>query len=136
MVREGLAGRTPSPLVSRTGGARVWPTRSAAPATPSERPASPSEAPARPQPMEVRLGGVSHRVSVAPGATLLEAGLAEGLPMPYSCTVGGCGSCQVMLLSGDVRMDEPHCLTGEERAKGWVLACVARPVCPVTVEVP
>lgn len=136
MVREGLAGRTPSPLVRRTGGARVWSTGSATPITPSERPAAPSELPAGPQPMEVRLGGESHRVPVAPGATVLEAGLAAGLPMPYSCTVGGCGSCQVMLLSGEVRMDEPHCLTAEERAKGWVLACVSRPVCPITVEVP
>ena len=31
-------------------------------------------------------------VVVEPGQTLLDAGLAAGLPMPYSCTVGNCGA--------------------------------------------
>jgi hypothetical protein len=33
-------------------------------------------------------------------------------------------------------MEEPNCLTAEERARGQVLACVARPLTPVTLEVP
>jgi len=32
-------------------------------------------------------------------------------------------------------MDEPNCLTAAEAAAGYVLACVSRPLGPVTVEV-
>jgi ferredoxin len=98
---------------------------------------APLEAPeAGPQPVEICVGGVSHRVMAASGETVLEAGLAAGLPMPFSCAMGGCGACQVTLLEGEVRMEEPHCLTREERARGRVLACVSRPVSPVKVELP
>jgi ferredoxin len=68
-----------------------------------------------------------------PGATLLEAGLAAGAPMPFSCGVGGCGSCRVKLTSGDVELEEPNCLSEAERAAGYVLACVGRPCGPCTI---
>lgn len=50
-------------------------------------------------------------VVVEPGQTLLDAGLAAGLPMPYSCTVGNCGDCLVRLRDGEVEMTGPNCLT-------------------------
>ncbi len=86
--------------------------------------------------MEIHLEGRAHQVTAAPGVTLLEAGLSAGLPMPYSCTVGGCGTCLLRLLSGEVHLEEPNCLSHEERASGQVLACVSRPLSPVAVEVP
>ena len=91
---------------------------------------------AGPQALTVHLHGAVREVSVPAGTTVLEAGLSAGLPMPYSCAMGGCGACRVTLRAGEVRMEEPNCLTSEERARGQVLACVARPVTPVTVEVP
>jgi ferredoxin-NADP reductase len=63
---------------------------------------------------------------VAPGQTLLDAGLAAGLPLPYSCTVGGCGSCTVHLTSGDVTQTEPD---------GTVLACVSCPLSAVRLDI-
>lgn len=89
-----------------------------------------------PQPVKVHLRGVARELTVPAGATVLEAALSAGLPMPYSCAMGGCGACKVTLRTGEVRMEEPNCLTAEERARGQVLACVSRPVTPVTVEVP
>jgi uncharacterized protein len=71
---------------------------------------------------------------VAVGKTLLEAGLDAGLPMPFSCAMGNCGECRVKLTSGEVRLDEPNSLTARERAQGYVLACVARPLSPTTIE--
>ncbi|WP_434421003.1 2Fe-2S iron-sulfur cluster-binding protein [Nannocystis pusilla] len=72
---------------------------------------------------------------VAPGKTLLEAGLAAGLPMPFSCAMGNCGECRVRLKSGEVELDEPNSLSAEERGQGYVLACVARPLTATTVEI-
>jgi ferredoxin-NADP reductase len=89
-----------------------------------------------PWPVGVRLQGTERALTAPAGVTVLEAGLLAGLPMPYSCAMGGCGACKVTLRAGEVRMEEPNCLTAEERARGQVLACVARPVTPVTVEVP
>ncbi len=71
---------------------------------------------------------------VEPGQTLLDAGLAAGLPMPYSCTVGTCGECVVRLRSGDVTRPEHTCLTPQQKAEGHVLACVSCPLSDVTLD--
>jgi len=83
-----------------------------------------------------RVHGLAREVDVAPGQTLLEAGLTAGVPMPFSCAMGGCGSCKVHVVSGAVEMDEPNCLTPAERGAGQVLACLSRATGePLTVEV-
>ena len=84
----------------------------------------------------VRVAGKDHAVDVAPGRTLLEAGLAANVPMPFSCALGGCGACRVKVHSGTVEMDEPTCLTDAERAEGYALACVGRPSDGAVVEAP
>jgi ring-1,2-phenylacetyl-CoA epoxidase subunit PaaE len=89
---------------------------------------------AGPQPLHIQRPGSTRDVLVPAGSTLLEAGLAAGVPLPFSCTVGGCGSCRVRLVSGRVELEEPNCLSAEERAAGYVLACVARPTEPCTIE--
>ncbi len=87
-------------------------------------------------PISIRLKDRTHRTVVLPGATVLEAGLAAGADMPFSCGVGGCGACRVKVTSGAVDVEEPNCLTDAERAAGYVLACVGRPCGPCSVEVP
>jgi ferredoxin len=72
-------------------------------------------------------------VYVAAEQTILEAGLSSGLAMDYSCAMGGCAACKVRLCDGEVEMEEPNCLTAEERAGGYILACVARLKKPCTV---
>ena len=39
--------------------------------------------------------GHDHGVQVEPGQTILEAALAAGIDMPFSCAMGGCGTCRV-----------------------------------------
>lgn len=79
--------------------------------------------------------GTKKSVFVRPGQTILEAGLDEGLELPNSCTVGGCGTCRVKLKSGKVSMAEPNCLDSDERAQGYVLACCSKPLSPCVIEV-
>lgn len=88
------------------------------------------------QPVTIRRGGVSLDVIVRAGDTILDAGLSAGVPLKLSCAMGGCGACAVKLTAGEVAMDEPNCLGDAERASGTVLACVARPLSPCTVEAP
>jgi ferredoxin-NADP reductase len=88
------------------------------------------------QPVTIRRSGVALDVIVPAGATILDAGLAAGVPLKLSCAMGGCGACAVKLTAGEVAMDEPNCLGATERAGGTILACVARPLSPCTVEAP
>ena len=107
----------------------------------SERFASPGRAssastPAKTVALRVRVGGKSLDVLGSTRQTILDAGLAAGLAMPYSCAMGGCGACKVHVTSGATQMDEPHCLDAAEAAAGYVLACCTRPCGDVVVEVP
>jgi ring-1,2-phenylacetyl-CoA epoxidase subunit PaaE len=90
----------------------------------------------KPQPLTVVHEGREIGLVVRPGQTLLEAGLAAGLSLPYSCAMGGCAACKVELERGEVVMREPNCLGPSEREAGYVLACVASPVSPCRVRVP
>ena len=91
--------------------------------------------PTTPQPVTITVRGRKKDMIAAAGQTLLEAGLEAGLPMPFSCTMGGCGACKATLRSGRVVAEEPNCLTPEEARQGLVLPCVSRPASPVTLEV-
>lgn len=91
--------------------------------------------PRSPQAITVAIGGREVGVVVQPGQSILEAGLAAGLPMPYSCAMGGCAACKVKLERGAVIMRSPNCLSAGEREAGFVLACVANPTEPCRVRV-
>lgn len=76
----------------------------------------------------IQLEGEAHLVTVEPGKTILEAGLAAGLNMPYSCQSGLCTACRGRLSTGEVKMDEDAGLSEKELAAGYVLCCVSRPL--------
>ncbi|WP_399880144.1 pyridoxamine 5'-phosphate oxidase family protein [Streptomyces sp. BBFR51] len=80
-------------------------------------------------------GSVVGTAMVEPGQTLLDAGLAAGLPMPYSCTVGHCGECMARVLSGEVTQPEHTCLTPEQKSEGYVLPCVGGPLSKVSLDI-
>lgn len=66
---------------------------------------------------------------VAAGETILEAGIRQGIAMPYGCKDGTCGSCKCQKLSGTVRHRpyQSKALNDEEALAGQVLACCAVP---------
>jgi ferredoxin len=80
--------------------------------------------------------GHDHGIQVEPGQTILEAALAAGIHMPFSCAMGGCGACRVRRAEGEIQMEEPNCLSRSEREQGYVLTCVGRPLTQskITVE--
>ena len=41
---------------------------------------------------------------VESGETLLNAGIRQGIGMPYGCKDGACGSCKCLKLSGEVSL--------------------------------
>ena len=73
------------------------------------------------------LDGEDHTVPITPGETLLEAALAAGISVPFSCQEGRCGSCKSWLRSGEVSMTNVRALSPRNRERGYVLACQSRP---------
>jgi ring-1,2-phenylacetyl-CoA epoxidase subunit PaaE len=94
-----------------------------------------SDIPRAPQPVTITVRDRKEDMIAAPGQTLLEAGLQAGLPMPFSCTMGGCGACKARVKSGSVVSDEPNCLSAAEVKEGFILPCISRAAGPVTLEV-
>jgi CDP-4-dehydro-6-deoxyglucose reductase, E3 len=82
--------------------------------------------------------GPPHEVHARTGETLLEAGLREGLALPYECRNGGCGKCLCTVTHGSVehRPYQRSALPDAQRALGAALMCCAVPVGDVVVEVP
>lgn len=75
--------------------------------------------------MQITLEGHDQPVPVEAGDTILASLLRAGVPFPFSCQAGNCGTCKCELISGDVLELEhsEHALTPQERAKGVILAC-------------
>lgn len=86
------------------------------------------------QPQKLRFGRSDQAVEQGVGQSILEAGLAAGLALDFSCTVGGCAACKLKVTAGEVVHDEPNCLSDAERREGWILACCAYATGPVAVD--
>jgi ferredoxin-NADP reductase len=64
--------------------------------------------------------------AIPDGCTLLETAERNGIPIPYSCRQGQCGTCATRLLAGEVRMETEDGLEPDLRRQGYILPCVAR----------
>ncbi len=84
--------------------------------------------------MHIEPGG--HDILVPPGANVLAAALAAGIPMPHSCREGRCASCKSRLLSGVIEYPagRPPGITPAEVERGDVLLCQARPRSDLSIE--
>ncbi|MCB1662984.1 MAG: phenylacetate-CoA oxygenase/reductase subunit PaaK [Pseudomonadales bacterium] len=88
----------------------------------------------------IKMAGKSSRVTIvadgrssefeltADGENILDAGMAHGFELPYSCKGGVCSTCKAKLVSGEVEMDITHGLEESEIANGFILTCQAHPV--------
>lgn len=61
------------------------------------------------------------------GRTVLAAGRAAGVDLPFSCETGCCATCRARLVDGQVQMRSNLILDDDELAAGYVLACQAVP---------
>nr|HET7857686.1 FAD-binding oxidoreductase [Caldimonas sp.] len=83
------------------------------------------------------VAGAARPVTVRAGETLLEAGLRQGLALPYECRNGACGVCACTVLRGEVDLGtyQRSALGDDERAKGKALMCCATARSDVDVDV-
>jgi ring-1,2-phenylacetyl-CoA epoxidase subunit PaaE len=62
------------------------------------------------------------------GANILDAGMANGVELPYSCKAGVCSTCKAKLVKGKVDMDISHGLEQHEIDDGYILTCQSHPI--------
>ncbi|WP_187078383.1 cytochrome b N-terminal domain-containing protein [Ramlibacter cellulosilyticus] len=81
--------------------------------------------------------GAEAQLRVRAGETLLDAGLREGLALPYECRNGACGLCRCTIAQGTVshRPYQPSALPDALRAQGQALLCCAVPQEDLVIEV-
>lgn len=60
--------------------------------------------------------------------SILEAGLAAGLDLPFSCKGGMCCTCRARKLEGEVKMRKNYALEEADLAAGYVLTCQSYPL--------
>ena len=64
----------------------------------------------------------------ADGENVLDAGMNQGMDLPYSCKGGVCSTCKAKLVEGEVDMDITHGLEKGEMEEGFILTCQAHPI--------
>ncbi len=82
--------------------------------------------------VSIQVDGKERRLRVPfEGRSILDAGLAAGASLPYSCKGGVCCTCRARVLEGEVRMERNYTLEDWEIERGFVLTCQAHPLTPV-----
>ena len=67
----------------------------------------------------------------------LETMRHAGLPAPFVCEQGVCGTCMARRVKGEVALRENHVLSDSDLASGYTLACQGVPcseVCEIEIE--
>jgi len=83
---------------------------------------------------QVYLQKQAYGFEVKEDESLLEALEKRGLNIPYSCRAGGCGTCKVRVIAGDVLHQDDY-WTEAERVNGeTMLACVSRAHSPLVID--
>lgn len=74
--------------------------------------------------------------AVEPGQTILDAALASGMVLPYSCRNGTCSTCRGRVVSGsyDAGPAPARILDPGDLARGYTLLCQAKPSSDVVIE--
>jgi len=74
--------------------------------------------------------------SVDDGETVLDAGLRQGVTLPYGCRDGACGSCKARVISGEITLGahQAKALPEAEAKTGHILLCRAHAHGDVEIE--
>ena len=81
--------------------------------------------------------GVTRFVEAKPGDTVADASYRLGINIPLDCRDGACGTCKCRVQSGTFTPGDyiEDALTDEEAAEGLALACQARPITDLVVDI-
>lgn len=81
-------------------------------------------------PFEVELAGSGELVEVPPELSVLEALEQHGVVTVSSCREGTCGTCEAVVLEGDVDHRDSVLTAAEQAQNMSMMTCVSRAACP------
>lgn len=84
----------------------------------------------------ITLNPAGDAVACSPDETVLTAILGAGASVVFGCRGGGCGTCKMRVISGEVAHGRCSAavLPEEEKQSGWFLSCQARALSDLTIE--
>ena len=71
-----------------------------------------------------------YEYKISDSESLLDAGISQGLDLPYSCKGGVCCTCKAKVLEGEAKMKINYALSEDEVEAGYILTCQAHPTTP------
>lgn len=77
-------------------------------------------------PFKVELASCQKVIEVGTDETLLEALERAGVDPPYSCRAGGCGQCEIEVVSGEIDHRDMFYSDEERKERNVILTCVSR----------
>jgi glycine betaine catabolism A len=112
-------------------------TRTARPTAGATAAKAPAATPA--VPTDARLFAITfsqsgHSVACRADQTILSAAESAGLPLPFSCREGRCGTCRARLASGQVDMKHAGGIRPRQIDQGDILVCCSRPLSDLVIE--
>ncbi|MEQ9426779.1 MAG: ferredoxin--NADP reductase [Cyclobacteriaceae bacterium] len=78
--------------------------------------------------VKIKYDGQEYEFTVPAGNTILQTALDQDIDLPFSCQSGLCTACMGKCLEGEVDLSDAEALSEEERAEGYVLTCVGKPL--------
>jgi ferredoxin-NADP reductase len=79
---------------------------------------------------EVEFARTGITVTVGPDQSILEAARAVGIPAPFSCSEGTCGTCETDIVSGRADHRDSVLSPAEQEENSTLMICVSRAACP------
>ena len=61
------------------------------------------------------------------GKTILQSGIEQNVPLPFSCQSGLCGMCKMKCTEGKVMIKNNQVLTEKDIKEGYILTCQSLP---------
>ena len=74
------------------------------------------------------LDGVEHEIAWHGEEVMLDSMLDADLDPAFQCQDGHCGTCMVLLKSGEVHMLKNDVLSARDIERGYVLLCQSQPL--------
>ena len=75
-----------------------------------------------------KIFGKTYHFETKEGMTLLQGGLKQNVPLPFSCQSGLCGTCKMKCIDGQVTIMNNQVLSKHDLAAGYILTCQSIPV--------
>lgn len=100
----------------------------------AENAAEESEASNTEDMLQVAFAKTGKSVMISPQETLHAAAANLGLHIPKACGMGICGTCKVLVNSGEVEMQHNGGITEDDVDAGYVLSCCSRPKGDIVID--